>query len=268
MFILACILYVLIGSVAGFTAGLLGIGGGLIAVPGILLVFHLLDVPIEHSMQIAVGTSLAAMVFTSASSAYAHYRLKGIYWSVFFTLIPGVVLGAILGAIIADYLPSKQLAMIFGMLACVIGIYFLFPTAEEAIENVQYDSNVFLLSLIGFFIGIVSSIMGIGGGIVTVPILLGRGVPLRNAISTSAAVGFAIAVAGAASFLLLGLKQQTLNDTLGYIYVPASIMIGVTAVLAAPFGAKMAYKLPTEILRRVFGIYLLLVGIAMFFKVD
>lgn len=265
MTLLAVIIYILIGILAGFMGGLLGIGGGLIAVPAMLMTFTMLNLPIDHAMQVAVGTSLAAMVFTSASSAFAHYRLKGIYWSAFFGLAPGVILGAILGAIVADFLPSRHLAMFFGVLSFAIGIYFLFPSTSKAIEEVHIDQHWFYMMMIGLLIGILSSMMGIGGGIATVPILVSMHVPLRNAISTSAATGFIIAVVGAISFFLLGLKHNTFNGGVGYLYIPAFIVIGFTALIAAPFGARMAYILPTQILRKVFGCYLMVVGLVMIY---
>lgn len=251
--------YILIGLFAGFFGGLLGIGGGLIVVPALLVVFHQLGFPDTYVMQITIGTSLAAMLFTSASSAWAHYRQKGVNMAYYYRLAFGVILGAMAGALFADFLSSRTLSLIFGFSVIAIGIYFLFPAQET--ETYQLNPSLSLMTLIGILIGALSSILGIGGGIITVPILTAMGLQLRNAISTSAAVGFLIAVAGALSFFLLGLKHRTFG--LGYIYLPAFLCIGISASVAAPFGARLTYIWPTTALRRIFGAVLIATGISM-----
>ncbi len=263
MFFLAIIIFAITGIFAGFFGGLLGIGGGLIAVPVLLLTFHLLGFSATNAMQVAVGTSLGAMVFTAASSAWAHYRQQGVNWHLFRLLIAGVAAGAILGALIADLLPSQKLAFIFGVFVFFIGVYFLLPTEKLEQPGELRPPHFFIMFTIGVIIGVISSILGIGGGIITVPILTAFRTPLRNAISTSAVIGFFIALIGAISFLFLGLKQPTFTYSIGYLYVPAFIFIGLTSSLAAPYGAKLAYTLPTHVLRRIFGVALILVGFLM-----
>lgn len=261
MSVLPVLAYVLTGLFAGFLGGLLGIGGGLLVVPALLLIFHYLDFPDAFAMQIVIGTSLAAMLFTSASSALAHYRQKGIDMAYFFRLAFGVILGAIVGALFADFLSSRSLSLIFGLSVILIGACFLRPDAES--RQKSHHPGIIPMNFLGFLIGAISSILGIGGGIITVPILTGMGLPLRNAISTSAAVGFLIAIAGALSFLLIGLKHQTFGY--GYIYPPAFIWIGISASLAAPMGAKFTYTWSTTALRRIFGAMLILTGVDMLF---
>ena len=261
-FLLAILSYMIIGILAGFLAGLLGIGGGLITVPSLLLIFHLLDFPTPYAMQMAVGTSLGAMVFTAASSAWAHYKQKGVNWHLFNLLTPGIVIGALLGAIIADELPSKQLALLFGCFICLIGLYFLLPSKSLEERNCV-PPHFLMCSVVAIFIGAISTILGIGGGMIIVPMLTAFHTPLRNAISTSAVIGFFIAFIGALSFLYLGLKQQTSTESLGYLYMPAFIFISLTSSISAPFGAKLAHALPTAALKRIFGIVLIIVGILM-----
>lgn len=256
-------IYAFIGLLAGFSGGLLGIGGGLVTVPSLFFLFHFLGFPSEHSMQMALGTSLSAMLFTAASSACSHYLKNGINWQFFTYLSPGIIVGSLAGALIADYLPSKELKMIFGICAILVGFSFLLPHKEK--EKTGSTLHLPLLALIGTGIGTVSTLLGIGGGIMTVPVLTFFRAPLRNAISTSAMVGFLIAFVGAISFLILGLKQQTMSESVGYVYLPAFIMIGLTSVLSAPFGAKLVYILPTDILRKIFGLFLLIVGVLMLF---
>lgn len=254
-------IYLLIGTLAGFSAGLLGIGGGLVTVPALILVFTLLDFPEAYLMQMAIGTSLAAMVFTAASSAWAHHLKKGVYWHLFVLLLPGIIIGSILGALAANHLSSKELKLVFGVFECLIGLYFLLGL-EEKVQKSQGDPvRPFTFIIIGFLIGFVSTLLGIGGGILTVPILIRLCIPLRNAISTSAATGFIIALIGAISFLVLGFNQHTPIGTFGYVYLPAFIFIAVTSTLMAPIGAKYTYSLPVKQLRHVFGGVLIAVGI-------
>lgn len=262
IFIMTLILYAIIGIFAGFIGGLLGVGGGLVVVPALIFMFQYLDFPLTYAMQVAVGTSLGAMVFTAASSAWAHYTQKGVYWHLFRVLAPGIILGAILGAVIADYISTASLKMIFGVFAILIGIYFLF-SQEFKESRTKLAPHLILWIIIGVIIGSISSILGIGGGIMTVPILTAFGVPIRNAISTSAATGFLIALIGAISFLYLGMHQDTFSGSIGYLYLPAFISIGITSSLMAPYGAKLAYKFPTKILKRIFGIFLIATGIGM-----
>lgn len=257
------ILYIFIGLLSGFFGGLLGIGGGLIAVPSLLFTFYLINLPQTYAMQLAIGTSLGAMIFTAASSAWAHYRQKGVYWDFFCKLAPGILIGTILGSLIADYLPSKELKLIFGLFILIIGFSFLVPPETLMIKNPLIQPNISHMSLMGVVIGTTSSLLGIGGGIMTVPVLTLFQVPLKNAISTSAVTGFLIAVVGAVSFLYLGLDKETISGSLGYLYLPAFIPIGIAAALAAPFGAKLAYRLPQIVLSRIFGIFLIIVGITM-----
>lgn len=255
------IIYLFIGTFAGFLSGLLGIGGGLIVVPSLLVLFHFLGFPPENVMKMAIATSLAAMVFTVGSSAWAHR--KGIIWHLFKSLVFGILLGAILGATIASIMPEKYLQIFFGFFVCLFGLYFLLTANIKEIEG-QLRPHFLVMTLIGLLIGAISSILGIGGGIITVPLLTIFGTPMRNAISTSAATGFVIAVASALSFFYLGLSQSNALS-LGYIYIPAFIVIGLTASLLAPLGAKHAYSTSIVILKRVFGFFQIIVGILLIY---
>jgi uncharacterized membrane protein YfcA len=256
------ITYLFIGSVAGFVGGLLGVGGGMIVVPSLLLVFYFLNFSSENTMQIAIGTSLAAMIFTSMTSAWAHTQQGGVNWKLFNLLFPGIALGTFFGAFIAHGLHTQQLQILFGVLIFLFGIYFILTASKVELEK-NHASSLAIASLTGFAIGLISSIMGIGGGIITVPLVMLYGNPLRKAISTSAATGAIIAVMGTIFFFYFGWNQSTLKDTWGYIYVPAFISIGLAAVIMAPLGAKYTYRAPTVLLKRCFGVLQILVGLAM-----
>lgn len=252
-------MYLMIGITAGFLSGLLGVGGGLVVVPALLLVFHLLKFFPGNLMQTAVGTALAAMIFTSGASAWAH-RL-GVNGGLFKSLTPGLLLGSVLGAFIAHLLPTKQLQFIFGVFVFLFGTYLLLTANFKDIEADLHPSTL-IMSIIGIFIGGLSSILGIGGGIITVPVLALFGTSFQHAISTSAATGFLIAVVGTLSFLFFGLKGGNEHE-LGYIYMPAFLIIGVSAAFIAPIGAKYAYSTPTIILKRLFGIYQIVIGVLL-----
>lgn len=260
----ALIIYAAAGLVAGFLGGLLGIGGGLIVVPALVWTFQLLGFPADRLMHLAVGTSLAAMVFTAAVSAYTHLMKKGINWHFFAGLAPGIVVGCVGSALIAENLSSKILEVIFGSFECLIGFYFIFFRPKER-EGPVKDISWFILAIIGIGIGALSTIMGIGGGIITVPILVAFCLPMKNSIATSASTGFLIAVIGAISFLLMGGEAKAVEGSIGYVYLPAFALIAITAMVTAPFGARLAYVWPTLVLRRIFGVMLVIAGLVMLF---
>lgn len=262
MLALSLVLYALIGTLAGFLAGLLGIGGGLVTVPILLLTFSLLDFSPDTKIQMAVGTSLGAMVFTAASSAYAHYAKKGVRKDIFYLLAPGIIFGAAFGAFVAIYLSSPALKLIIATSEILIGLSFFSPHSIEIKGKPTFHPLYF--GLLGFPIGAFSTVLGIGGGLLTVPILTFFRVPLHQAISTSAATGFLIALIGAISFLFPGLWLSGEKGGMGYLYPPAFIIIGLTSSLCAPYGAQLAYRLPTSILKRTFGAVLIIVGIILF----
>lgn len=263
MSILTLVLYAVIGIFAGFSGGLLGIGGGLVAVPCLHLLFQWQGFPPAYTMHLAIGTSLAAMIFTSGSSALAHSLKKGVYWYLFLLLTPGVIVGSIFGALVADSLKSRELELIFGVCECLIGAYFLSTQTIDQQDREADHPSLIISFFLGIIIGSISTILGIGGGVITVPILTAYRLPIRNAISTSAVIGFIIALFGAASFLLLGFEKTDLHGAVGYVYLPAFIAIGIVASAFAPLGAKLAYTLPTKRLRQIFGIFLLIIGIYM-----
>lgn len=283
-------IYAVTGVLAGFLAGLFGIGGGLITVPCLVFSFYLQGYVGPHIMHFAIGTSLGAMVLTAASSALAHVMNKGVYWNLFWGLAPGVVIGSVLGAFIADHTSSRMLELFFGISECIIGLYFFCSRAIPISQNFSGKNDVpncssiqksghsheikgtsfssstpFLMTIFGIAIGGFSTVLGIGGGIVTVPLLTAFRTPFRNAISTSAVSGFIIATVGAASFLYLGLENPSYNGSVGFIHIQAFIVIGITSALLAPYGAKCTYTLPVAMLRKAFGIILILTGVLMIY---
>jgi len=253
--------YLALGAFAGVMAGLLGVGGGLIIVPALAWIFHLQGVAEAVIMHLAIGTSLATIVVTSISSVRAHHRLGAVLWPVFWRLTPGIVAGAWLGAAIADALPSAALRVVFGVFVLLVAAQLGFGAKPAPHRTLPGAAGMFAA---GGVIGLVSAIVGIGGGSLTVPWLTWCNTSIRNAVATSAACGLPIALAGAAGFIVTGWDQAGLPPwSLGYIYGPAMAGVAVASMLFAPLGARLAHTLPTIALKRVFAGFLALVGIKM-----
>lgn len=258
------ITYLLLGIFAGVAAGLLGIGGGLIIVPVLAGIFLTQGFPTDSIMQMAVGSSLATIVVTSISSVRSHHARGGVRWNLVMQLAGGIVVGAWLGSAIAHLMPSKGMAWFFGFFELFVAAQMLFgkpPSAHR--QEPERGRNI----LAGTGIGTISAILGIGGGTLTVPYLAWHNIPMRTAVGTSSACGLPIAVAGTIGFIVAGWNVPDLPaSTSGYIYWPAVAAICATSVLAAPFGAKLAYKLPQQQLKKVFAILLAGLGIYMLLK--
>ncbi len=261
--ILVGIAYLVIGSVAGILAGLLGIGGGIVTVPCLLLVFNLLGYPQTYLMHMAIGTSLAAMVFNTISSTCAHHKRHGVLWNIVRKMLPGLVIGSVLGAVSAEYLSGIILEIFFGCFLIGIGILFLRKHQPHLEEHKLPSPPVFTLISAG--IGWLSNLLGIGGGVITVPVLTSFKVQSKKAIGTSAATSLCISSIGALSYLWIGLGKLPFHETVGYINLPAFALIGIATFIAAPIGAKWTHQLSEHVLKRFLGVMLVLVGAAMVF---
>lgn len=255
------LLYCLLGTIAGLLAGLLGVGGGLVIVPALAVLFLSADMPPVIIMHLALGTSLATIAVTSVSSAWAHHRYGAVLWPVFLRLSPGIVIGAWLGATVAEQLSSTVLQKVFGIFELLVAVQMglnLKPAAHRQLPG------KLITSVAGTVIGGVSAIVGIGGGTLTVPFLHWCNVNMRKAVATSAACGFPIAVAGALGYIVAGWNNSALPDgSSGYVYWPAFAVISVTSLLFAPLGAKLAHAIPVALLKRIFAVVLLGLGIKM-----
>jgi len=255
------ILYLLTGAAAGLSAGLLGIGGGLIIVPILFFIFSHQPVPAEHVMHMALATSLATIIVTSLSSARAHHKRGAVLWPIVFDLSPGIIIGAWLGAMFASALSSNTLRPVFGVFELLVAIHLL-ANYKPGTHTTSISRTKSITG--GVVIGSISSIVGIGGGTLTVPFLLWHNISIRNAVASSAACGFPIAVAGTVTYIFSGWSMESLPAyTLGYVYLPAFAMIIITSIITAPLGASLAHKLPEKTLRLFFAIFLLVLGFKM-----
>lgn len=252
-------IYMVLGAFAGTLAGLFGIGGGLIIVPVLIFSFGAQGFSPEITAHMAVGTSLATIVFTSLSSIRSHHGHGAIRWDVFRPMAVGIIAGALVGAWTAALLSGAALELIIGAFVILVGIKMLLDVNPKPGRNVPGHIG---LGVTGAGVGWASAIFGIGGGTLTVPYLSWCNVKMQQAVGTSAACGLPIAVAGALGSAWAGWAQPALPEySLGFIYLPALIGIILTSVLFARVGANLAHRLNAKVLKRVFAILLLLVGL-------
>lgn len=257
------ILYLGLGAVAGLVAGLLGVGGGLIIVPVLAAMFIRQGIADPVVMHLAIGTSLASIIFTSMSSVWAHHLRQSVRWRDVGRLAPGIVIGAWLGAAIADTLPSAGLRKFFGLFELYVAIQMTFKIKPAPHRDLPGRAGMLG---VGGLIGTISSVVGIGGGSFTVPFLSWCNVPMREAVGTSAACGIPIAVAGAAGFVVAGWGAADLPaNSLGYVYLQALLGIVSASILFAPLGARLAHWLPADRLKQVFALLLYLLAAYMLF---
>ena len=254
--------YLLLGAVVGFFAGLLGIGGGLILVPVLTVIFTAQHFPPDRILHLALGTTMAAIIFTSASSLRAHHAHGAVNWQVVKHITPGIIIGTLGGATLVGMLPSRVLSIIF--------VVFIFYAATQILLKIAPKPSRKLpggLSMLGIggVIGAVSSFVAIGGGLLTIPFLTLCNVRLQQAIGTAAAVGFPIAMAGAIGYVLNGMAQSEPlpQYSLGYVYIPALGWIVLASMLTAPLGARATHVIPPGALRTIFVLLLYLLGTRM-----
>ncbi len=255
------LIYLTLGSAAGLLAGMFGVGGGLIIVPVLAWVFVGQDMDVDIIMHLAIGTSLASIWLTSLMSIRAHHRRGAVNWPLVQKLVVGIVLGALLGAVIADQLPTQALKRIFGVFELLVAAQMLLVSRYQAHFNLPGRIG---FTLVGAVIGVVSAIIGIGGGTLTVPFLVWCRVPMIQAVATSAACGLPIAIAGAIGFIITGWNVEQLPAwSTGYLYWPAWLGIVLASSITAGLGARLAHKLPAARLRQLFALLLMGLGIKM-----
>ncbi|ENU30934.1 hypothetical protein F991_01277 [Acinetobacter sp. CIP-A165] len=260
------IIYLLIGAIAGFTAGLFGVGGGLIIVPILYIVFTQMNYDPNVIMHIAIGTSLATIIVTSISSVMAHHRQGAVLWPVFRNLAPGLVLGSFLGAGIADLMSGQHLQLVIGVFAIWMA-YKMFKGAYAVVNSSRHLPSAPVQFAAGGGIGVASAIFGIGGGSLTVPFLNRYGVVMQKAVATSAACGLPIAAAGAVGFMWFGAKEQiNVPNTIGYVHIYAFLGISVMSFITAKVGAKVAHRLSPAMLKKCFAGLLVTVGCYFVYK--
>lgn len=254
------------GVVSGIAAGLLGIGGGAIIVPALGTALLLLGYDADIVQHVAVGTSLAIIIPTGIMSARAHHKRGALDLDILRLWVPFIVAGTFIGGLMAGYFPGNVLRIVFAVMAFFIAANIVFAWQTKLMGHLRGSSLTHRIS--AFVVGYISSLMGIGGGSLTVPTLVAFGASMHAAVGTSAAIGVAIAISGTLGFIISGWGVAELPPfSLGYINLMALVLVAVLAAVFAPLGAALAHRLDQKTLKNVFALFLVAVGLNMLWKV-
>ncbi len=259
------LIYALVGMVAGVSSGLLGLGGGLIVVPSLLSIFIFQGVPESIAMHMAVATSLMTIIVTSLASSYSHYRLKTINWHWFWRLVPGLIVGGLFGAYITTMVSGKLLQYVFALYACIAAVRIWFSMTLPV--NKVWKSSI-LTIIVGGIIGIVSSLVGIGGGTLIVPYLMVLEQPMARAIGTSAVCCLPIAISAVSGFYLF--NTEVLNtgaESSSHIQWNAFFGIIPSSIIFSAIAAQWAAKVPVKQLKRIFSLVLVITAFVLISKI-
>lgn len=241
----------LLGVCTGFLAGLLGIGGGMLMVPFITLILTSQGYPPEYTVKMAVATSLATICFTSLSSVRAHHQRGAVLWPIVRLLAPGILLGSVVGAQVAVALPGKILGVLFAIFVAFSATQMFLNRKPKPTRTLPGHLGTFSM---GGLIGMLSSLVGAGGAFVSVPFMTWCNVKIHDAVGTSAALGFPIALAGTLGYMWAGQDlPQMPAGSVGYIYLPGLLVISLASISTAPLGARTAHRMDIQPLKKVFA---------------
>lgn len=253
--------YLVLGAFVGFFAGLLGVGGGGIMVPVLATMFAAQDFSREHLVHLALGTSMAAIVMTSIASLRAHHAHGAVRWDIVRGIAPGVLIGTFAGTFVASRVASAPLAIFFGCFMGYVALQMILNVKPKPSRELPGAAG---LAGVGAGIGLVSALVAIGGGSLSVPFMTWCNVKMQNAIGTSAAIGLPIALAGAAGYLINGWASDGLPEwSVGYVYLPALVLVSVVSTFTAPLGARLAHRLPVATLKKIFAGVLVVLSLKM-----
>lgn len=259
------LVYLTLGTITGFMAGLFGIGGGLVLVPVLMYLFETQHFPSQYAMQLALGTSMATILFTSIASTAKHHQLGSVDWRVVRNITPGLLVGTALGTLTAAVTPMRELGIFFSVFVYIVAMRILLGVHPKPSRHLP---GVLGMSSTGVFIGWISSLVSIGGGSITVPFLLWCNVPLGNAIGTSSAIAFPIAVGGTIGYIAAGFGIAALPAySLGFIYLPALAWTAIATVVTAPLGARVTHHTKIELLHKLFAILLVVLATKLLLRV-
>jgi len=254
-----------LGLGTGFLAGLLGIGGGMVMVPFITIILSGLAVAPDLAVKMAIATSMATIIFTSVSSVRAHHKRGAVRWDIVKRLAPGIVVGSFIGSLgVFALLKGAYLAIFFGLFVGFSATQMFMDKKPKPTRQMPGTAGQFAA---GGVIGFLSGLVGAGGGFISVPFMAWCNVAIHNAVATSAALGFPIAVANVIGYAVSGQSVQNLPPaSFGYIWLPGLVVIALCSVLTAPLGARAAHALPVGRLKRVFASILYLLAAYMLYK--
>lgn len=256
--------YISIGAFAGLMSGILGIGGGVVVVPGLVFVFqHGQFIPGDITMHVAAGSSLAVMIITSQASLRAHIKLGEVLWDIYNKLWPGIVIGTIFGALIATLIPTYWLKIIFAVFLLSIAVKMLMDL--QVTHPSRFPAN-WVNRLVSFFIGLKSGLLGVGGGVLVIPYLTYCGVDVRKIAAVSNLCTLTVAVVGTVVFMLTGQHDMSsIAYSTGYVYWPAVLGVAIPSSIIAPLGAKLNYIVPVQQLKYGFIVILIVTAMKMLF---
>ncbi|MDX8379664.1 MAG: sulfite exporter TauE/SafE family protein [Gallionella sp.] len=250
--------YLLLGATVGFLSGLFGIGGGTILVPVLLLMFEAQHFLSQHQLHLALGTSMATIVFTALASLQKHHQHGVVNWPIVRTITPGILIGTAVGAWLATHIPIPLLGLVFALFVYAAAAQILFEIRPTHSRSLPGKATV---RLFGVFTGALSSLVSIGGGTVVIPFLLWCQLTIRQAIGTSAAISLPVAIGGSIGYIASGSHVSGLPPfSLGYVYLPALFWVAVASVITAPLGARVAHSMNLNRLRKVFALLLLVLA--------
>jgi uncharacterized membrane protein YfcA len=261
--VVSLLLFLVLGVIAGVLAGLLGVGGGLVLVAALAWLLPSVGVPQEAAMHAALASSLASIVLTAAASARAHNRRGSVLWPTVVWMVPGLLIGGWLGSGVAVRIDGDVLRWIVAIYCLLAAAQLTFGGPRHVGAEAVAPPQGAAMTLAGVGIGAVSAIVGIGGGSMTVPLLVWRGVAPVRAVGTSSACGVAIGLASAVGYALHAPHGALPQFALGYVYLPAAIGVAATSVLAAPYGTRLAHRLDGQSLKRVFAGFLVVVAVSL-----
>ena len=264
-YILFALVMALTAIPVGFSAGLFGIGGGLISVPVLYYIFGALGLSNDYLMHLAVGTSFAIIVPTSISSVLAHHKFKAVDFNIVKTYGLYAILGAILGTIFTSTLKTEQLILFFVIVTFFLGVYLIFLKEKKIESNLNFKT--YYKIFFGFVSGFISAPMGIGGAIMNVPVLKFFGFSINRAIGSAAAVGFLIATTASIGFLITGnYKEINAPLSIGFINIPAFLIFVPITIFMAKLGARTVHNIDKKLITKLFGLFNLLVSTRLFFE--
>lgn len=254
----------LLGACTGFLAGLLGIGGGMLMVPFMTFILTAKGYPADYTVKMAVATSLATICFTSMSSVRAHHRRGAVLWPVVRLLAPGILLGALVGAQLAVALPGKVLSVLFAVFVAFSATQMFLDRKPKPSRTLPGRLGTFGM---GWVIGMLSSLVGAGGAFVSVPFMTWCNVKIHDAVGTSAALGFPIALAGTLGYIWAGQGMPEMPPgSIGYLYLPGLLVVSLASMCTAPLGARTAHRMDIRPLKKVFAVVLYVLAAYFLFR--
>ena len=253
------LLFIITCLIAGTASGLLGLGGGTIIVPSLDIIFLHKGVDPSVVMHLAVGTSLAAMVITSQASARTHQKHGHMEWDIFLKLLPGIIIGIVAGIVLADFLPTAILRILFGLFLLLVALRMFFPARPAPHRGLPGNIG---MTIAGIFIGFKSGLLGLGAGTIVIPFLLYCNVPMRKIVGIAAMCTLVISIIGAIGWMITGWNEANLPPwSTGYVHWPAVIGISVPSIIAALIAAKYSKRVPETLLKRLFAVFLLFIAV-------